>query len=160
MPRIFVDLDGVLADFDAGVMRVTGVWPDQYQQLHGSAGFWRKLQMTPGFYEHLDWMPEGRALWDVVKESMPPPIILTGLPLGDWAEPQKRAWVQRELPGVPVICCMSGDKAKYCVDGDVLIDDRAEARDPWFAAGGLFVQHVDLQSTLEQLAIIQRERNL
>lgn len=37
--------------------------------------------------EHLDWMPDGRELWDGVAHLQP--TILTGLPMGNWAEPQK-----------------------------------------------------------------------
>lgn len=37
--------------------------------------------------EYLDWMEDGRDLWDGVRDLQP--TILTGLPMGDWAEPQK-----------------------------------------------------------------------
>lgn len=37
--------------------------------------------------EHLDWMPDGRELWEGVEQLHP--TILTGLPMGTWAEPQK-----------------------------------------------------------------------
>lgn len=36
---------------------------------------------------NLDWMPDGRELWEGVESLQP--TILTGLPMGKWAEPQK-----------------------------------------------------------------------
>ena len=107
MHALFVDLDGVLADFESGVRAVTGLLPHELKP----GVMWRELARTPGFYEHLEWMPDGRSLWNAVAEAGP--TILTGLPLGRWAEPQKRAWCARELgESVPVIACISRAKAR------------------------------------------------
>lgn len=35
----------------------------------------------------LEWMPDGRELWAGIVDYNP--TILTGLPMGTWAEPQK-----------------------------------------------------------------------
>lgn len=37
--------------------------------------------------EHLEWMTDGRDLWEGIVDLHP--TILTGLPMGHWAEPQK-----------------------------------------------------------------------
>lgn len=37
--------------------------------------------------EHLEWMSDGRELWNNIVDLQP--AILTGLPMGKWAEPQK-----------------------------------------------------------------------
>jgi len=152
MHELFVDLDGVLADFDAGVKRATGSYPDELPPRR----MWPQLARADGFYEHLDWMPDGRRLWDAVEPLRP--TILTGLPLGRWAEPQKRAWCARELgEEVPVITCMSRDKAararEAVPDGrtPVLVDDRERLRESWERMGGIFVHHTDAESTLRAL---------
>ena len=41
------------------------------------------------------------------------PTILTGLPLGNWAAPQKVDWAAEHFPGVPIITCMARDKHKH-----------------------------------------------
>ena len=98
MYKVFVDLDGVLVDFEAGVRRVTGKMPDE-QSIRS---MWSRLAVEPGFYEHLEWMPDGADLWERVRGLQP--TILTGLPWGNWAKPQKIAWCARELgPDVPVV---------------------------------------------------------
>ncbi|CAM9595854.1 unnamed protein product [Ectocarpus fasciculatus] len=148
-PKIFCDLDGCLVDFEKGCQAVMGETPDK---LRANA-MWRGLARAKGFYEHLDWMPDGRELWDGVAHLQP--TILTGLPMGNWAEPQKRNWCKRELgEHVPVITCMSRDKHTYCRPGNILIDDRESLRAAWQRAGGVFIHHTATSSSLEKLKAI------
>jgi hypothetical protein len=155
--RIFVDLDGVLADFDRGASDVLGMACQDFQELHGVALMWKRLELTVDFYRRLELMPDAEELWLALKDpavwSGPPPMILTGLPLGTWAEPQKREWCRAKLgEGVPVICCMSKDKAMYCCPGDILIDDREETKLSWEDAGGRFILHRSAAESLAALA--------
>ena len=157
MLTLFVDLDGVLADFDRAVRSITGKLPSELAPKE----MWSRLARTPGFYEHLEWTPDGRELWEYVRPLEP--TILTGLPMGRWAEPQKRAWCARELgPDVPVITCMSRDKAvqarEATPDGatPVLIDDRERFRERWVSAGGIFVHHTDAWSSACRIAELYR----
>ena len=72
-------------------------------------------------------------LFDAVKHLKP--TILTGLPLGNWAAPQKVGWAAEHFPGVPIITCMARDKHKHMKPGDVLVDDRENHRAAYEAAG-------------------------
>lgn len=154
MARFFIDLDGVLADFDGGCVRLFGMGPREFIEINGERVFWKRLAQTDGFYDGLDWMPGAiemlASMLPLIRGSGDVPMILTGLPLGDWAALQKRTWcaAQPELLGVPVITCMSRDKKDYCEAGDVLLDDRASAGPDWRAAGGVFMLHVDPALTL------------
>ncbi len=152
MYKLFVDLDGVLADFDRGVLDLTGSLP---ADLHPKR-MWPRIARANGFYEHLNWMQDGRVLWNAVRER--DPVILTGLPMGSWAEPQKRAWCARELgTDIPVITCMSRQKAQKAAETTpagttmVLIDDREKLREPWEAAGGMFILHRSAESSIAEL---------
>jgi len=110
------------------------------------------------FYNKLPWMPDGKKLWNFVKQY--DPFILTGLPMGNWAAPQKWRWCQREL-GLGkdrVLVGMARDKAKKAsealgrpLNNDILIDDREKARGPWMANGGYFILHTTAENTVAQL---------
>jgi hypothetical protein len=152
MARVFVDLDGVLADFDNGSHEVLGMSAKDYQELHGAAVMWKKLAATPNFYADLPVIEGAMDMLDEIWQSASLTQILTGLPLGKWAEPQKREWCARHVGAhIPVICCMSRDKWQYATPGDILIDDRASSRLDWEGAGGIFIQHVDAATSLAAL---------
>ncbi len=152
-PKLFLDCDGVLADFDAGVRLVLGgMTPAQYEERHSRREFWKRLATTPDFYAGLPLMPDARALFDAVAHLRP--TILTGLPIGNWAAPQKVAWAAEHFPGVPIITCLARDKYRYMEAGDVLVDDRAQHRAKWEDAGGLFVAHKNAERSLAALRTI------
>ena len=151
-PRLFLDADGVLADFDLGTRRLLGASPKQYIAKHGRGAFWKRLAKAPNFYATLPEMPDGRQLFDAVKHLEP--TILTGLPMGSWAAPQKVAWAAEHFPGVPIITCMARDKHKHMHFGDVLVDDREKHRAAYEEAGVLFVHHKNAEDSVKQLARI------
>ena len=151
MPKLFLDCDGVLADFDSGARAALGgLTPAQFEQREGKREFWRRLANTPDFYGTLRLMPDAQALFDAVEHLHP--TILTGLPIGTWAAPQKVAWAEAHFPGTPIITCMARDKVRYMTPGDVLVDDREDHRDKWEDAGGLFVHHRNAAQSLDELA--------
>ncbi len=143
---LFLDLDGVLADFDRGVKAVTGKRPEELPMKV----MWRELSRHPDFFGTLEFMHDAQELWRFCEPFKP--VILTGLPLGSWAPEQKRRWVAHMLgPHVHVITCMAKDKFKHGGPGKVLVDDREKAREPWLAAGGLFVLHSSAKSSIAEL---------
>jgi 5'(3')-deoxyribonucleotidase len=149
-PRLFLDADGVLADFDLGARRLLGASPKQFIARHGRGAFWKRLARAPDFYARLPEMADARQLFDAVKHLEP--TILTGLPLGSWAAPQKVEWAAEHFPGVPIITCMARDKHKHMHSGDVLVDDREKHRAEYEAAGVVFVHHKNAEDSLRQLA--------
>ena len=151
-PRLFLDADGVLADFDAGSRKLLGASPKAYIAKHGRGAFWKRLAEAPNFYGDLPEMADARRLFDAVKHLQP--TILTGLPLGRWAAPQKIEWAADHFPGVPIITCMAVDKHRHMHAGDVLVDDREKHREAYEAAGVVFVHHKNAEDSLRQLAKI------
>jgi hypothetical protein len=146
MMKLFLDLDGVLADFDQGIEVLLGKRPDELPPPR----MWAALAKAPAFYATLEMMADAQILWDFCKPFGP--TILTGLPRGNWAEPQKRRWVANMLGrDVTVITTMSRDKHKYSGPGHVLVDDRAKLREAWEAAGGLFIHHVSAAPSIAAL---------
>ncbi|MBP2227376.1 hypothetical protein J2847_000656 [Azospirillum agricola] len=148
LPALFLDLDGVLADFDRGVVAATGKRPEQLPMKE----MWRALSRHPDFFGTLEFMHDAQELWAFCAPHRP--TILTGLPLGSWAPAQKTRWVARMLGAdVPVITCMARDKPRHGGPGTVLVDDRERAQEPWEAAGGAFILH---RSAAESIAMLSK----
>ena len=144
--KLFLDLDGVLADFDHGVEEITGQRPDELSTKE----MWKALAGHPDFFGTLEMMEDAQHLWDYCKPH--DPTILTGLPRGDWAEDQKRRWVANMLGrDVEVITCWSREKHKWSGPGHVLVDDRRSIKEPWEQKGGVFILHRDAERTIEEL---------
>ena len=177
---IFVDLDGVLVDFDQGVQTLTG----QSSKAVSSAQLWSAIARADHFYRTLPWTRDGEELWETLRQQQPHlrPSILTGVPRtqSESAARDKHAWCQRELcvetvhwnkagPKMShaalskqdkrrgdtiwckVITCWSRNKHLESGPGRVLIDDREDLREPWEARGGIFVLHVNTEQTLRTL---------
>ncbi len=151
-PHLFLDCDGVLADFDAGAKRLLGMTPAAFEERHGKSEFWKRLARARNFYGELTQMPDAQQLFQAVRHLKP--TILTGLPLGKWAAPQKERWAAEHFPGVPIITTMARQKHLHMVPGDVLVDDRENHRHLWEDAGGIFIHHKSARETLRQLAEI------
>lgn len=148
--QLYLDCDGVLADFDRHFLDTFNQPPRIFESIHGTSEFWRVIRAQhPGFYRALPLMPDARELFEAVRHLRP--IILTGCPIGGWAEPQKIAWAVEHFPGTPMITCMARDKRLYCQPGDVLVDDRDQYRERWEAAGGIFVHHTSAETSIAQL---------
>jgi 5'(3')-deoxyribonucleotidase len=151
-PRLFLDADGVLADFDRGVRELLKLRPKEFIAKHGRGTFWKRLANAENFYGVLPEMPDAQLLFEAVKHLKP--TILTGLPLGSWAAPQKVEWAAEHFPGVPIITCMAADKHQHMHRGDVLVDDREKHRAAYEEAGVVFVHHKNAEDSLRQLAKI------
>lgn len=136
---LYLDLDGVFADFDIGVERVLGT---PMTDMNDEA-MWQRLRQIPNFYRELPLITEAPVLWDAFRPY--DPIFLTGIPRDQremhLASKNKLEWVAKHFDDAPVITCLSREKARYCVPGDVLLDDRIRYRKPWESAGGIFIQH-------------------
>lgn len=139
--QVYLDCDGVLADFDAGFTRLTGVDPHDFENMYGSAAFWARIAKSDSFFARLPPMKQGAKLYEAVKHLRP--IILTGTPIGDWSVIQKLRWRDKHYPGVPMVTCASKDKHVYCQPGDVLIDDTLKYKSLWEAASGHFIHYTN-----------------
>lgn len=148
--QLYLDCDGVLADFDRAATELLGMPPRTFEQRRGKAAFWRELARHPDFYGTLPLMPDAQDLFNAVSHLEP--IILTGLPRGNWAAPQKVRWAERHFPGTRILTVMAVDKRNHCASGDILVDDQLRHAHLWEGAGGTFVHHRSARETLAQLA--------
>src|SRR5258705_3683348 len=112
---IFVDLDGVLADFDKKALALFGKKPREIEDEIGSKEFWKAISGVYDFYLTMDKMHDADALMEGVRQYDFSPTILTGIPMSMPQVPgHKREWCDKYFPGVEVITCMSRNKSAYC----------------------------------------------
>ena len=148
-PHLFLDCDGVLADFDAGAKKLLGMSPTAFEARHGRGEFWKRLARHGNFYGDLQQMPDAQLLFRAVKHLKP--TILTGLPLGTWAAPQKERWAAEHFPGTRIITTMARDKRDHAREGDVLVDDQDKHRHLWEEVGGVFIHHKNARQSIAEL---------
>lgn len=152
MSQIYVDCDGVIADFDKRATEIMGCPPREWEERNGSKNFWDTLYKTPNFFLDLDPMLDAHELMDVLAPH--DPIILTGCPRGYWAVPQKLMWRDKYFKNVPMICTESVNKKVHCRPGDVLVDDWHKHAHLWEAKGGHFVLHTSALDSIEKLKVL------
>lgn len=149
MKHLFLDLDGVFADFERGYEIMYGHHP----HTKNDKDMWKTINGNPRHWDSLPLMMGAMRLWAVVKPLKP--TILTGCPSGGYRQASigKHNWCAREFGSdVPVITCMSRDKQKHMTsEGDVLIDDMTKNCKRWTEAGGLAIHHTSIETTIKTL---------
>jgi hypothetical protein len=110
-------------------------------------------------WDLMDWMPDGRKLWEALKPYSP--VILTQLMMDVWeiSRHEKRIWVDREIgPDVEVIVVHGEDgKFPYSGPGHVLIDDSIVHKEPWEKRGGIFILHKSADESIAALRAVVGE---
>jgi 5'(3')-deoxyribonucleotidase len=159
MKTIFLDMDGVVADFDTFAEELLGReigWGDTTQDL--SAEEWLRLASVDRLYYQLPLMPDATKLVAYVKSLSTRFQIgfLTAIPRRTTipsARADKQAWVDKYFPGMRMdIGPFSHDKHKWCSPGDILVDDRPSNIREWNAAGGIAIYHTgDVNATIKRL---------
>lgn len=155
---LFVDLDGVLADFVAGVSKLVPDYDEKkYQQ---DPKYRHKMWKAVADYTkeggklwaELDLMPDAMVLWDYVSKYPDTEILTaTGDPEYGAAE-QKREWVLKHLGNVKVnIVRQSKEKARWAEQNHILIDDMQKSIGPWEEAGGIGILHTSAANTINEL---------
>lgn len=139
--KVYIDMDGVIADFDAKVSEITN---NKYGLPDFPTGkMWSAIQRYDAdvepFYESLEKMPGADALVDFATSNFSEVAILTatGFTPKNVVE-QKGKWIKVNYPGMKLITVTkSPEKAIYANPRAILIDDREKAIDPWKKAGGI-----------------------
>jgi hypothetical protein len=151
MNYIFLDCDGVLADFDSVAVQVFGHDPRTAENILGTEEFWKQLKSHDNFYRDLPLIQDAMHLYQAIAHLNP--ILLTGCPAGGWAEAQKVAWAAHHFPNAEIITCRSKNKCRFIKrPGDILVDDYLKYRELWEAAGGIFIPHTSSHESIRQLA--------
>jgi 5'(3')-deoxyribonucleotidase len=149
--KIYCDMDGVLVDFDKGYNILTG--RDISGQFHTDTHFWDPINKAgKKFWVELEWQSDGKELWEYIKEYKPK--LLSAPSRQDDSRVGKHEWVERELPGVPLLLRSAKHKKDFADSNSILIDDRIDNIEGWIGAGGIGIHHVNTQETIDQLKIL------
>ncbi|MCR5178660.1 MAG: hypothetical protein K6C95_06720 [Lachnospiraceae bacterium] len=66
--KVFLDMDGVLADFNLGVSKLCGIEPISQDALdrdpHADTAMWAKIREVEHFYDSLELMPGAKEMFD------------------------------------------------------------------------------------------------
>ena len=171
--QIYCDMDGVLVDFEQGVVDYitdkikTGEAEDlrlaikrEYITKGDLSGvgknqdvrkyMYKQLKDAADFWENLPWMSNGPDLWAAIAPY--DPNILT-TPMGYGSEIGKQAWIDKNLNPPPQKVFMSDEKYKWANKNSILIDDWTKNTIPWEEKGGLALLYKDneIEKTLAQL---------
>ena len=147
--KIYVDMDGVLVDFDGGYEKLTGMTTREADKK-GPEFFWKPISKAGAkWWITLNWMPDGKQLWDYVKKYNPE--LLSAPSREEASKMGKRIWVKRELPGAKLILRSADKKQEFASPTSILIDDREKNIEQWEAAGGIGILHTDASSTIKKL---------
>jgi hypothetical protein len=154
VPMIYVDLDGVLADFQSGFAE----YDNDINQL-AAAGKKEIYQ----FYKNLPMLPDGEKLIAYLVNRGLPFTILTA-PLRPYngdrrgtiaSERAKKAWVRKHLgPQHEKSAIVNSDKYHWATSHgvpNILIDDMTRNTMPWKQRGGLPILHRDYADTVAKL---------
>jgi hypothetical protein len=145
--RLFVDMDGVLADFDTGYATAFGAFGGK----DADDVDWSKVSAKRGFYSSLPPMPDFEELWKAIAPYEP--TILTGVPSEvPEAADNKREWAIKHVgPDVKIITCRSKEKCIHGQPGDILIDDWEKYKHLWISMGGVWITHVSASESVRLL---------
>jgi 5'(3')-deoxyribonucleotidase len=147
--KIFVDLDGVLVNFDGGFEEAFGQSPKRTFAELGDDYTWHLIDQIPNFWLEMDPMPDADVLWEYIK-SYNPTVLTKPAKSVHNCKKEKREWVDKYL-GEDIEVLFASNKARYATEDSILIDDKEENIESWKSAGGIGILHNNANDTIKQL---------
>lgn len=144
MKTLFLDLDGVMADFDGYFTQRFGVSPLTFPA--NSPDMWKLINQEKDFFYNIPAMSGAQQFYRDLIEAGLYPNILTACPHSDYAgvADQKKRWVRNRLGDHLLVIPTYGSSTKPLFlqhPGDVLIDDWDKNCKAWNEAGGYAIQY-------------------
>ena len=144
--EIYVDMDGVLADFFGAWKKLIGTdWREikdldsALQKIRDKDDFWLKIPVTKNAMNLLSLIKGLKGKYN---------ILSAPLPNDPNSEPHKREWIKKNLSAFPPSkVIITSNKAVHATQPDgtpnILIDDFGQNIAKWEAAGGVGFKHKD-----------------
>ena len=149
--RIYLDMDGVLTDFEAGFKNATG---KATKDIPDEAERWAMVMDTKDFWKNLPVMPGAGKLLNYLKHHEHVMVLSSpGTSDAVRARAQKTGWLEGMIGSdIPVIFRRGRDKAEYAGHDSILIDDRSENVQGWISKGGIGIIHKNAELTIASLS--------
>ena len=150
MITLYLDMDGVLANFDKEYRKYDPQKEDRKK--------FRSAVLEHNIFEKLDFMPDAQKLLNYVSKLENINIqILTSMGThqtdqANAAKYQKLNWLKaKNIPYVANFVHSKEEKAKYANPQSILIDDSIGCISPFLSAGGKGVHHNNTDTTIDSL---------
>lgn len=166
-PHLYLDMDGVQADFFRAWAQMFGF--ENYRDMGSKAQQEENImklvnrgdEFVEKFFANLPMLPGGIKLLNFLHKHNIPYTILSA-PLRHRHESSaagKRRWLDRHTPGKSKDAIFTSNKHHYATAGghpNVLVDDHGEKIAKWTQAGGIGIKHDDATAdeTIKQLSKI------
>ena len=150
---IYLDMDGVVANFNKRFKDLSGLLPDQFIEKNGKNAFWELIdeKHKVAFWRGIEIMPGAEKLVNFVSQY--PYEMLSAPSTKKQSVIGKSLWIRDKVgtlyPSQPKVTYRSA-KEKHNVKPeltkfDILIDDKKSTIDRWDAKGGtaIFYQNAD-----------------
>lgn len=160
MPTLYLDMDGVLADFNGFAQQQLKADKQELAQAQQrgrwTAEDWQILSQIPNLYKKLPKTDIADQLVSTARQFRDQLAwkisILTAVPKNNdipEAFQDKFEWIQEYYPDLPIrFGPYSQDKQYHAKSGDILVDDRQDNCDQWMAAGGTAIKVDDAKRHL------------
>lgn len=162
--QIYLDMDGVLADFFHEYARLAGVPANKFGRHDyrsipaGSHDPTLDRMMGTDFFARLPKFSTTDALMDLVLQYVPHYHICSSPLRGDHANSEhwKRVWIRMNLALTPRTIIITERKEHWAVNQDgspnILIDDRGQNIERWRAHGGIGIKYQADEDSLDKVA--------
>ncbi len=154
---VFVDMDGVIVDFEGYFKTITGMTLNQVTDPE----LWTRINAygKAKFFSEIPWTPGGKDLWAFITNNFLKVKILSALGKSDLVDKQttqgKMAWIKKNIPSLPnedvILVQNKHQKARYCKPGDIIIDDTDVVIQEWTQKRGIGILHKTAQETISKL---------
>ena len=149
-PIIYLDMDGVLADFKSGYKKLFGVDPDISAINDDNIN---KLTGTD-FFSTLNKLPHADKIVDLAIKYAGSYSICSSPLRGDAKNSAfyKTEWIKKNLSPQPKQIIITGKKDSYAKGKNILIDDRQKVLQPWIDRGGIGIWYNAYIHDVEKVA--------
>jgi hypothetical protein len=156
--KIYVDMDGVVADFDQRFRDLAGMGPKEFEEKYGKNAFWDFIDEGNNklvFWVGIPPMSDAKQLIDYVSKYNYE--MLTAPSLKKQSLMGKGLWMKNQtnkglFPSKPKVNYRNASNKKdFAAPNHILIDDREDTINSWNAAGGIGILHTSAANTINQL---------